>query len=195
MASKGQITKIIEEWRDGDASAFDRLLPLIYEDLRRIARRHLRRQGMVGGTISTTALVHELYLKIADRDEAEWRDRAHFFAVASRAMRHILIDYVRHKGADKRGGDRVRVTMPQVRAEGPDADDMDLLALDRALSELSEHDERQSRIVECRFFGGMTVQETAEALGVGVRTVERDWTRARAYLYRAMERPGDPTDT
>jgi RNA polymerase sigma factor (TIGR02999 family) len=186
----GEVTQLVLDWSSGDPDAFDRLVPLVYDDLRHIARKHLRRHGS-GETINPTALVHELYLNLVDQTRVGWRDRAHLFAVASKAMRHILIDYVRRKGAVKRGGDRVRVPLlPDMGSVDPITPD--LLALDEALTDLEKKDPRLARTVECRFFGGMTAKETAEVLGVGLRTVERDWTRARAYLFRALT-VGDQT--
>jgi len=184
----GEVTQLVLDWSAGDSGAFDRLVPLVYDDLRHIAHKHLGHHRR-GETINTTALVHELYLNLVDQTRVGWRDRAHFFAVASKAMRHILIDYVRRKGAAKRGGDQVRVPLlPDMGAVDPST--LDLLALDEALTELEQKDPRLARTVECRFFGGMTAKETAEVLGVGLRTVERDWTRARAYLYQALAGEG-----
>ncbi|MGH7541674.1 MAG: ECF-type sigma factor [Gemmatimonadota bacterium] len=168
----------------------DALVPAMYEELRKIAHRHLRRER-AGHTLNTTALVHESYLSLAGSGDLEWQSRAHFCAVASRAMRHILVDYARRRSAAKRGGARIQITL----AEGMAADEdpaHDLLALDEALERLAAWDERLARVVECRFFGGMTVDETAEALGTSRRTVERDWTRAKAYLYRMLVPAPDP---
>ncbi len=179
-----EITQLVEAWTAGDRSALDRLIPLIYDDLRHIARKHLRHERHAE-TLNTTAVVHELYLSFVDQTRVGWRDRAHFFAVASRAMRNILVDHFRRKKAAKRGGDQVRVPFREdvgtVAANTPD-----LLALDAALTALGRKSERLVQVVECRFFSGMTAAETAEALGTSLRTVERDWTRARAYLYRAL---------
>ena len=175
----------------GDRAEADRLFALAYEDLRAIAQRQLRREGE-GHTLSTTALVHEAWLDLAARGAGAWRDRVHFFALASRAMRHILVDHARGRGAGKRGGGSIRVPLDEEIAAGGDADadadarSVDLLALDEALAELARRDERMGRIVECRFFGGMSVAETAEALDTSVRTVEREWTRAKAHLYRLL---------
>lgn len=170
---------------DGDREAFESLVPLVYDDLRRIAHRRLQSER-TDITLDTTAVVHEAYLALVDQATATWNDRAHFFAVAARVIRHVLIDHARRRGALKRGGGDVHVPLRDdlVPAEG--IQQIDLVALDHALAELGRHDGRLERIVECRFFGGMTVQETAAALDMSVRTVERDWTRARAYLYRAL---------
>jgi RNA polymerase sigma factor (TIGR02999 family) len=179
-----QVTRLLEDYSAGDESVVDGLIPLVYPDLRRIAHRRLRSEP-AALTLDTTALVHETYLNLVDQTRCDWNDRAHFFAVASRLMRRVLIDYARRKKAEKRGGGAVRVTLQEEMA-ATDPRFGDLLALDDALEELSAHHERMGRVVECRFFGGMTVEETAAALDVSTRTVERDWTRARAYLKRKL---------
>lgn len=186
-APEPEVSRLLSRCASGDPRAADDLFTFVYDDLRTIAHRHLR--GEVGGhTLNTTALVHEAYLALADETAAGWRNRAHFLAVSSRAMRHILIDYARARLSAKRGGAAIRVPLREdlTLADGDDSGGIDLLALDEALVELAEHDERLCRVVECRFFGGMSVAETAEALGVGVRTVERDWTRAKAYLFERL---------
>lgn len=184
MQVTGEITRLVERWSAGDELAFDRLVELVYDDLRQIARRHLR-LDRGDHTINTTALVHEAYLRLARHQDGVWRSRAQFFAFASRAMRHILIDYARRRRAAKRGGARVQVPLRED-AAAIEMEAAELLALDEVLQMLTKHDERLSRVVECRFFGGLSVAETAEALGASVRTVERDWTRARAYLQHAL---------
>jgi RNA polymerase sigma factor (TIGR02999 family) len=165
-------------------AALDQDYVRLYEELRVLARRQLRNLG-TPYTLGTTGLVHESYLKLADLPGGDGRSRGQFFALASRAMRHILIDYARGRVAEKRGGGAVRVTLhPELVAADPPV--LDLLGLDQALTRLGVHSERMERIVECRFFGGLSVAETAEALGTSVRTVEREWTRARAYLYQLL---------
>lgn len=181
---EGQLTRLLASCSDGDEDAFDRLIPLVYADLRAIAHRRMRSERS-GHTLDTTAVVHEAYLQLINQATATWRDRAHFFAVASRVIRHVLIDYARRRDAVKRGGGRLRVPLRDGMA-GEEPRTVDLLAVDEALAELAEHDERMARVVECRFFGGMTMAETAEAIGVSQRTAERDWTRARAHLYRTL---------
>ena len=176
-----QITSILVEARDGDAVALNRLLPLVYDELRRIARRQLRSERP-DHTLNTTALVHEAYLKLVDQTRAEWRDRAHFFAVAAQAMRRILVDHARKYLAAKRGGHQQRVPLEEAVLTANDRA-ATLLALDEALTDLARLDERLSRVVECRFFGGLTEEETAEALGVTARTVRRDWVKAKAWLH------------
>lgn len=183
-APRDQVTALLVENDPGKDAVFDQLLPLVYDDLRRIAHRQLQRDRP-GHTLCTTDLVHESYLNLVNRTRCSWNDRTHFFAVAARAMRHILIDYARKRNAQKRGGDRHRVTLDD-RMVAVDEQAADLLALDDALSRLAERDPRMVKVVECRFFGGMTVKETAEAMGISVRTVQRDWTRSKAYLHQML---------
>lgn len=185
--SEGQpqpLTQLLAAHAEGDPDAFDRLIPLVYDDLQRIAHHHLQNER-AGHTLNTTAVVHEAYLRLVDQTQARWPDRAHFFAFASRVMRHILIDYARKRRRLKRGGDVIRVPIEQVALGVSDAT-TELLALDEAIAQLSQRDERMGRVVECRLFGGMTVKEVAEAFGVSLSTVERDWRCAKAYLYRAL---------
>jgi RNA polymerase sigma factor (TIGR02999 family) len=184
MTDTQPVTELLHDYRQGNEEAFDRLFPLVYDELRRIAH-HLLKRERAAHTFSTTALVHECYINLAARTRCSFQDRAHFFAAAARAMRHLLIDYARKRNAQKRGGDRQRVTLDQTMIS-IEAQAADLLALDRALDQLAERSQRMARIVECRFFGGLTVQETAQAIGVSSRTVQRDWTRAKAYLHRAL---------
>lgn len=185
----GQVTALLSACSEGDTSAFDRLVPLVYDDLRRIAHRQLRTERS-GHTLNTTAVVHEAYLQLVNQATATWRDRAHFFAVAARVIRHVLIDYARRRSTVKRGGNPIRVPLREdLTGEKPQT--IELLALDEALGDLSRHDPRLERVVECRFFGGMTMEDTATALGIGLRTAERDWARARAYLYRSLSEGAD----
>jgi RNA polymerase sigma factor (TIGR02999 family) len=167
----------------GGRDSLERLLPLIYHELRAIAHRQL---GARGGTLSTTELVHEAYLKLAVQSHGEWRDRAHFLALASVAMRHVLVDRAKARAAVKRGGGRHRVSFEEGRIavdEQPEA----LLQLDEALERLAVAEPRLARVVECRFFGGLREEEIAEVLGITVRTVQRDWAKARMLLRRALE--------
>jgi RNA polymerase sigma factor (TIGR02999 family) len=187
--TRGEVTRLVERWSRGDATALDRLIELAYDDLRQIASRHLRGQRP-GHTIETTALVHELYLRLAGVSANEWGGRAQFFAFCSKAMRHILIDYARRRQAMKRGGAHIQVPLEENSAS-VDAEAAELLALDEALQALAARNERMARIVECRFFGGLSVPETAEAVGASQRTVEREWARARAYLQHLMSAEQD----
>lgn len=180
-----EILQLLADHRSGDEEALDRLHDLLYDDLRAIAHGHLASQPD-GHTLNTTALVHESYVKLSAGESGNARDRAHFLAVASRAMRHILIDYARRRTAQKRGGERVRVELEESFAAKRNRTE-DLLSLNEALSRLGERFQRLERVVVYRFFGGMTVEETATALEVSRRTVERDWTRAKAYLHRALD--------
>lgn len=185
MSGPSEVTRLLDECGSGNGDAFERLIPLVYDDLRRIAHRRLRAERR-GHTLDTTAVVHEAYLRLAETSGSTWQDRAHFFAVCARVIRHVLVDYARRRGAVKRGGDAVRVPLREELA-GRAPRIATLLSLEEALASLEQHDERMARVVECRYFGGLTVEETAEALGSSRRTVERDWTRAKAYLYRALE--------
>jgi RNA polymerase sigma factor (TIGR02999 family) len=184
MDREHDVTGLLLAWRSGDGDALNRLLPLVYEELRRIAHRQLGRERP-GHTLETTGLAHEAYLKLIDQRRVQWADRAHFFAMAARVMRQVLVDQARRRGALKRGATPVRVSLSDVpltideRAET-------LLALDEALTELAAVDDRLGRVVECRFFAGLTEEETAEALGVTSRTVRRDWTKAKGWLQRAL---------
>jgi RNA polymerase sigma factor (TIGR02999 family) len=175
------ITELIVELREGEERAWESLLPMVYEELRRVAHRQLQQQGP-GHTLNTTALVHEAYIRLADGARLSLVDRAHFFAVAARAMRHVLIDHARKHSTAKRGGDWQQIPLDEAEISVEARADT-LLALDAALSQLMDMNERLARVVECRFFGGMTDEETAAALGVTDRTVRRDWTKARLWLY------------
>ena len=181
MDARHEITRLLEELHDGDDTALDRLLPLVYDELRGIAHRQLLRQRP-GQTLDTTALVHEAYLKLVDQTRVEATDRAHFFGIAGRAMRQILIDRARKHGTLKRGKRWRRVPLDDA-ALAVDEQAEVLLALDDALARLSTFNERLTRVVECRFFAGMTEPETAAALAVSERTVRRDWLKARLWLY------------
>jgi RNA polymerase sigma factor (TIGR02999 family) len=189
--SDADITRLLRELTKGHSGALDDLIPLVYDELRRISHRHLRREDP-GHTLSTTALVHEAYVKLVRVDEVEWRDRAHFFAMAGRLMRRILIDYARTRRRMKRGGDLVRVP-PEESMRAPDEHVDSLLALDEALERLEARSPRQSEVVHCRFFAGLSVTETAAVLGVSEATVKRDWSFSRAWLGRALA-TGEPCD-
>ncbi|HEX6070077.1 MAG TPA: sigma-70 family RNA polymerase sigma factor [Longimicrobiaceae bacterium] len=184
MSSQLNTTQLLRDVRDGSRTAFDDLYAHVYEDLRRAAHQRLGRYRS-GQTLNTTALVHEAYLRLVDQSEMQWEDRAHFLALASRAMRFILIDHVRSRTAQKRGGadEAVPLEAVQVAVEEQSAD---LLALNEALEALAAHSSRLAQLVEYRFFGGLTYEEIAEVTGMSVPTVKRDWARARAWLFRAM---------
>ena len=187
------ITDALAALRGGDPGAMDRLVPLVYEELARIAHRQLGLEA-TGHTLSTTALVHEAYLRLVDQTRAQWADRAQFFGVAAHSMRRVLVDHARRHRAARRGGvNRRDVSLEALEATDPaslDAGDRAdiLVAMDEALERLAALDARQARVVECRFFGGLTEAETAEALGVTARTVARDWVKARGWLYTELGR-------
>jgi RNA polymerase sigma-70 factor, ECF subfamily len=176
-----EITRLIQEHLHGSGDALDRVFPLVYEELHRMAHRALLRER-ASHTLSTTALVHEAYLRLMDQERASWNDRAHFLAIAATAMRRILVDYARRQKRLKRGGERRAVTLEDAMLVADQRADT-LLALDEALSALATLNERLSRVVECRFFAGLTVEETAATLQVTTRTIERDWQKARAWLF------------
>ena len=180
-----QITQILNDIERGQRGAADRLLPLVYDELRLLADGFFQRER-VGHTLQPTALVHEAYARLVKQTRVEWKGRAHFLAVAAQAMRRILINYAERRRAAKRGGAWHRITLNDSDTPAP-VPDVDLLALDEALAGLEKLDERQCRVVELRFFGGLTVEETAEALGVSNRTVELDWRMARSWLYKTLK--------
>jgi RNA polymerase sigma factor (TIGR02999 family) len=179
-----ELTELLRRAGVGDRHALDRALPLVYEELRRLAHGHLRREAE-GHTLSTTALVHEAYLRLVDQSRARWHDRGHFLALAATAMRRVLVDHARRHRSGKRGGGLRRVPVDILELAADERAEL-LVALDEALSRLAVLDARQARVVEYRFFGGLTEQETAELLGVGVRTVKRDWAKARSWLYQEL---------
>ena len=178
------VTELLTRWSSGDTSARDALVPLVYNELRRIARRCLSRQQS-GHTLQPTALVHEAYLRLVRYDSIDWRDRAHFFAMAAQIMRQILVDYARKQTASKRGGNAVTVVMDEASVVAKQTS-LDLLALDDALKQLASLDPRQSQIVELRFFGGLSIEETAQAVNISPATIKREWATARLWLIHEM---------
>lgn len=184
MASADDTTELLLALREGDRQALDRLIPRVYDELHRIAHRELARRGG-GGTLRTTGLVHEVYLKLVDQSRVEVADRAHFLALAATAMRHIVIDYARARRTQKRGGGWRRISLDD---DVPASEERfgEMIELDDALKRLERFDERLCKVVECRFFGGMSVKETALALGIAPRTVDRAWQKAKAWLYREI---------
>ena len=179
-----EATALLLELRGGDESVADALFPLLYDELRAIAHHQLKRERP-SHTLSTTALVHEAYERLVDQTRTEWADRAHFCAVAARAMRRILVDYARRRQALKRGGNRQPLPLDEGRIAVEEQAEL-LISLDSALDRLAEFGERMSKVVELRFFGGLTEEETAEVLGVSVRTVRRDWVKAKAWLFQEL---------
>ena len=188
--SPPDVTRLLLDWSRGDQTALDRLMPLVYDELRAVAERSLRHERS-GHTLQGTALVHEAYLKLVDQRQVRWQDRAHFFAVAAQLMRRILVDHARRHGAVKRGSGEPRFPLHEADAPAAAAPLVDWLALDCALDRLAALDERQARTVELRFFGGLTIEETAEVLRVSQATVKNDWTLARGWLYRELQRLAD----
>ena len=181
------ITKLLLAWNGGDQAALDRLMPLVHDELRRLAHRYMRGERS-GHPLQTTALVNEAYVRLVDSSCVRWQNRAHFFAVSAQLMRRVLVDVARARQKRKRGGGAVQVSFDEALAvaEGPD---LDVIALDDALRALAAFDERKSKVVELRYFGGLSVEETAEALGVSAVTVMRDWSVAKVWLLRELERP------
>jgi len=183
-ASSNEVTLLLRAWGEGDVQALDRLAPLVYQELHRIARGYMARER-TDHTLQTTALVNEAYVRLVDARQVTWQDRAHFFAVCARAMRRILVDHARSRGYMKRGGGKLHVQFDEAFGMAWSADP-NLLELDEALDRLSALDPRKARVIEMRFFGGLSVEETAEALGISPETVMRDWKLARAWLYREL---------
>ena len=181
---EGNLTELLHDWCEGDKAALDRLTPLVYDELRRIAHRYVQRERE-GHTLQTTALVNEAYLRLAGQQKVAWQNRAHFFAVTAQVMRHILIDHARRRRYVKHGGEiqQVSIEDASVMTEQRAAD---LIALDEALVELAKLDPRKSRVVELRYFGGLSLEETAEVVDVSLMTVRRDWRAAKAWLYKAV---------
>ena len=179
------MTRLLRAWSGGDGDALGRLVPLVYEELRRRARHYMARERP-GNTLQPTALVNEVYLRLVDAAEVQWQDRAHFFAVAAQMMRRILVDAARAHGSAKRGGEARRITFDELLAAAP-ATDLELLALDDAIEALARKDRRKAKVVELRFFGGLSLRETAEALRVSEDTVGRDWNFAKAWLAREIQ--------
>lgn len=187
--SPNEVTQLLLAWGQGDASALERLMPVVYDELKRLAHRHMggEREQHV---LQTTALVNEAYLRLVDSSRVQWQNRAHFFAVSSQLMRRVLVDLARARDREKRGGGRVQVSLDES-VVGGDERGTDLIALDDALSALASADERACRVVELRFFGGLENDEVAEAIGVSVETVKRDWRWARAWLLKEMGVEGE----
>jgi RNA polymerase sigma factor (TIGR02999 family) len=183
-----QITGLLVDWSNGDQTALDKLLPLVEQELHRLAHRHMRRENR-DHTLQTTALVNEAYLKLIDQNQTRWQNRAHFFAIAARIMRRILLNYARDQHREKRGGKAVQISLSEVSVASFGVPD-ELIALDEALKRLSLEDERKGRVVELRYFGGLENDEIAEVLGVSSITVMRDWRFAKAWLLREMVNGG-----
>lgn len=181
------ITALLQKWRHGEQDAFDEVIQYVYNDLRRRAGAYIRAERD-GESLQPTGLVHEAFIKLVDKRAIDWQDRNHFFAIAAQAMRRILVDRVRAKRRDKRGGEHADLPLDGAETISSDRDGIDLVALDEALTSLAAFDERQARIVELKYFGGLTLEETAELLNISPATVKRDWQIARAWLRQQIER-------
>ncbi len=187
--SPPNVTQLLRAWSGGDESALEKLIPLVYDELHRLAKRYIGRERP-GHTLQTTALVNEAYLRLIDAQQVQWQNRAHFFAISAQLMRRILVDFARAKRFRKRGGEAVQVSLAEA-VLLPQERDADLVALDEALEALASVDERKGRVVELRFFGGLSVEETAEVLKVSAETVMRDWKVAKVWLLRELKRGND----
>jgi len=181
-----EVSQLLRAWSNGDQNAFDQLVPLVYEELRQMAKRYMERQNP-GHTLQTTAIIHEAYLRLVEQKQIQWQNRAHFFAVAARVMRHILVDYARARHAAKRGGEAKLVPLDEAALASSQLA-AELVALDDALESLAAVDRRKCQVVELRYFGGLSVQEAAEVLKVSPETVARDWRLARTWLLRELSR-------
>ena len=179
------ITLILKQWSEGKEEVLDELMPLVYDELHRQAARYLRRERQ-DHTLQTTALINEAYLKLVNQKDVRWQNRAHFFAIAAQAMRRILVDYAKTRKREKRGGDDIKLQLDEAVEVSTGERNIDLEALDEALNRLSKFDERQARVVELRYFSGLTEEETAEVLGVSPATVRLDWKMARAWLHEQL---------
>ena len=184
--AREQISQLLEAWAGQDPAARDALVPIVYDELHRLAHHYMRTER-AGHTLQTTALVNEAYLRLVDVDRMQWRDRAHFFAMAATMMRRILVDHARAHARDKRGGGVIMTSLDEDVA-APSVPDVDVIALDDALERLGRIDERQARLVELRYFAGLTIDEAAEALGISAGTLKREWAIAKAWLYRELHR-------
>ncbi|HWW85772.1 MAG TPA: sigma-70 family RNA polymerase sigma factor [Vicinamibacterales bacterium] len=187
-ASSPDVTQLLVEWRGGRQDALDKLMPIVYRELHSLARRYLSRERS-GHTLQSTALVHEVYLKLVDQRAVEWQNRAHFFGIAAQVMRRVLVDYARRRQRDKRRNEGTRVTLVDdlVASEVSEPSSLDAIALDTALTSLERLDPQQGRVVELRFFGGLTVEETAEVMNISTGTVKREWRIAKAWLYHHIQ--------
>ena len=184
-AAPGEVTRLLLAWNAGDRAALERLMPLVYAELRELAKRHFRKERP-GHTLQPTAVVHEAYFRLIDQTRVTWKNRGHFLAIASQAMRRILIDHARGRGAEKRGGEVEKVTLDVAIASPEPAREVDILALDEALERLKGLDGTQAQIVELRFFGGLTIEETADVMETSPSSIKRDFRSAKAWLFREL---------
>lgn len=186
MPTQHEVTRLLADWSHGDPQALEKLTPLVYDELRRLASRYLRRER-IGHTLQSTALVNEAFLKLVGQHSVQWQNRAHFFGIAAQLIRRILVDHARARRAEKRGAEAQKLSLDEAVAL-PAGRDLDLVALDDALSDLAKIDPRQGRLVELRFFAGLTIEETAEVLHMSLATAKRDWVAAKAWLSREIRR-------
>ena len=184
IQSPQEVTQLLQAWRRGDNAALEKLVPLVYDELHRLAHRYMNREW-ANNTLQTTALVHEAYLRLIDASQVDWKNRAHFFSLSAGVMRRILVEFARSRDSQKRGGEARKVPLDEAALCSSEPSE-DLIALDGALNALAAFDQRKARVVELRFFGGMTEEETAEALGISIDTVLRDWKSAKLWLWREM---------
>jgi RNA polymerase sigma factor (TIGR02999 family) len=185
--SEPDVTQLLVNWSKGDQSALDELMPLVYGELRRLAGAYLRRERS-NHTLQSTALVNEAFMRLVNQRDVQWRNRAHFYAIAAQMIRRILVDYARSQHAEKRGSGAIKLELDEAMAVAQTGRDVDLLGLNDALDALAELDERQSRIVELRFFAGLSIEETAEVMHLSPASIKREWQTARAWLFRKMTR-------
>jgi len=185
MKSEQGVTQLLERWNSGDQAALDELMPLVYDELRHLAENHFRRQQ--NHTLQPTVLVHEVYLRLLGHSNISWQGRAHFFGVAAKTMRNLLVDHARSQKASKRGGSQLRLSLAEAEQPNKEAE-VDFMALDQALKALAGLNPQYSQVVELRYFGGLTIEETAEVLGVSHATIERDWKFARVWLKRELSK-------
>ena len=189
MTSPNNVTQLLQNWKNGDKEALDELMPVVYDELRRIASRYLKQQRS-NHTLQTTALVHEAYMRLIGKQDIEWQNRAHFFGIAARMMRYILMDYAIAQQAEKRGGGNLKLSLDDV-IELPEKNELDVAVLHDSLNTLAEVDERKSQIVELKFFAGLSNEEVAEVMGVSLATVNREWRMARAWLQSELQKKDD----
>ncbi len=187
MKQSHNITELLRQWSDGNRAALDALMPLVYQELHHQAARYLRHER-AGNSLQTTALIHEAYIKLIDQPDIQWQSRTQFFAFAAKVMRHILVDRARAKHREKRGGDAIKVALDEATMIRVDERNIDLMALDEALNRLAKIDQQQTSVVELRYFSGLTLEETAEALKISRATAARDWAMAKAWLHRELTR-------
>lgn len=190
LTSTENLTELLRDWRQGDRTALDRLTPMVYDEIRRIAHRYMDRERQ-GHTLQTTALINEAYLRLLGQRQVDWNSRTHFYAVVAQVMRHVLIDHARSRLYLKRGGEAQRVPFDEATLMSTERA-TELMALDEALTTLAELDARKARVIELRYFGGFSLEETAAVLGVSVMTVRRDWRAAKAWLFQQVSQHGSP---